>query len=251
MGTVKRVLKEHSLMKGVLSMKKLISLILTLALCLTAVSAFAEAKTDFTAEQVTISIPENAEGLGKVELNGSAKALTSTDTVVKNGDVYDITTASGLKIHFDKTGLPYFVYTQSYFASIDIYSRYDDDTQAQSMIDTLIENNVHFLVTDAYRAFQEAYLRTLGSDSLTSHVRDLASLNENEVKAVASVLVDEGGEYNIYSINDAVWVQVAANIVVTIKNSEYVMAAFFPNGDTMTEDDYADFNDFVKAISFE
>ena len=57
-------------MKGVLSMKKLISLILTLALCLTAVSAFAETKTDFTAEQISISVPENAEGLGKVELNG-------------------------------------------------------------------------------------------------------------------------------------------------------------------------------------
>ena len=57
-------------------MKKLISLILTLALCLTAVSAFAETKTDFTAEQISISIPENAEGLGKVELNGNAKALT-------------------------------------------------------------------------------------------------------------------------------------------------------------------------------
>ena len=238
-------------MKGVLSMKKLISLILTLALCLTAVSAFAETKTDFTAEQISISIPENAEGLGKVELNGSAKALTSTDTVVKNGEVYDITTGSGLKIHFDKTGLPYFVYTQSFFASIDVYSRYKNDTDAQSMIDTLIENNVHFLVTDAYRAFQEAYLRTLGSDSLSEHVRDLASLNESEIKAVASVMVDEGGEYNLYSINDTVWVQVAANAMLTIKNSEYVLVAFFPNGDTMTEDDYADFNDFVKAISFE
>jgi len=238
-------------MKGVLSMKKLISLILTLALCLTAVSAFAETKTDFTAEQISISIPENAEGLGKVELNGNAKALTSTDTVVKNGEVYDFTTGSGMKIHFDKTGLPYFVYTQSYFASIDVYSRYKNDTDAQSMIDTLIENNVHFLVTDAYRAFQEAYLRTLGSDSLSEHVRDLASLNESEIKAVASVMVDEGGEYNLYSINDTVWVQIAANAMLTIKNSEYVLVAFFPNGETMTEDDYADFNDFVKAISFE
>ena len=94
---------------------------------------------------------------------------------------------------------------------------------------------------------------TPGSDGLSQHVRRLSMLNENEVTAVANALANAWGEtdYSLYDFNVNVWIQLGANMLTTIINSEYVQVYYYPNGDEMTEDDYADFTDFMNVLTIE
>ena len=225
-------------------MKKLICLCLSLMLCLGAMGALAETAADYTADEISVSIPETKEGLGKVDLGESARALKSTD---------DVVTATGLNLQLDASNLPYLVLTQSYYASLDIYSRFQDDAVAVEYIDSLISDNIHFLIWDAYDAFSYIYVRSLGADSLSQHVRDLATLNENEVAAVANAIAMSADldSYSVYTFNGNVWIQLGPNALVTIKNSEYVQTIYMPNGDKMTEDDYTDYTEFMNALTLD
>ena len=232
-------------------MKKLLCLVLALVLCLASACAAAEATETFSAEDVTVTIPQAPADLGKVELGGAAKALKSTDEVANNNGVYTVKTASGLTIKLDASNLPYLVLTQNYYASLDIYSRFPDDATATEYIDNLINDQIHYLIWDAYDAFQFIAVRTLGSDRLSQHVRNLNMLNENEINAVASAIASASNleEYYVYTLNGQPWIQLASNVLITMANSEYVQVIFMPNGETMTEDDYTDFTEFVNALS--
>ena len=234
-------------------MKKLICLCLSLMLCLGAMGALAETAADYTADEISVSIPETKEGLGKVDLGESARALKSTDDVVNRNGVYTVKTATGLNLQLDASNLPYLVLTQSYYASLDIYSRFQDDAVAVEYIDSLISDNIHFLIWDAYDAFSYIYVRSLGADSLSQHVRDLATLNENEVAAVANAIAMSADldSYSVYTFNGNVWIQLGANALITIKNSEYVQTIYMPNGDKMTEDDYTDYTEFMNALTLD
>lgn len=229
-------------------MKKLICI--CLALMLTLGAAVSLADEDYSKDEVTIKLPEASGGLEKAELNDSARALKSTDDVVNVNGLYTVTTADGLLMVLDATSLPYLVLTQNYYASLDVYTRLDEDA-AVNLLDQLISYKVHFLVMDAYQAFQEIQVSTPGSDALSRHVRDLATLNENEVKAVASALASSCNvsDYSLYSFNGSPWIQIGANRLLTIKNGGYVQAVYLPNGNQMTEDDYTDFTEFMKALT--
>ena len=231
-------------------MKKLLCIVMALVLCLASACAAAEAAADISAEDVSVSIPELTD-MGKVELGGTAKALKSTDDVVNNNGVYTVKTASGLTMVLDAANLPYLVLTQSYYASLDIYSRFPDDATATEYIDSLISDQVHYLIWDAYDAFQFIIVRTLGSDNLSQHVRNLNMLNENEIAAVANAIVTSNdlSGYNLLMLNGQPYIQITANVLITIANSEYIQVAYQPNGNEMTDDDYTDFTEFVNALT--
>ena len=78
-------------------------------------------------------------------------------------------------------------------------------------------------------------------------------LNENEINAVASALASAWNEteFSLYTFNGNVWIQLGANVLTTIANSEYIQVYYYPQGDEMTEDDYADFTDFMNALTVE
>ena len=76
-------------------------------------------------------------------------------------------------------------------------------------------------------------------------------LNENEIAAVANAIVTQNDlpGYNLLMINGQPYIQITANVLITIANSEYIQVAYQPNGDEMTDDDYTDFTEFVNALT--
>ena len=232
-------------------MKRLLSLLLSLMLCMTVFSALAEeTASEFANDEVGLTIPDAA--LPKVELKEASQAAKAADDVVNMNNVYTIKTPDGLTITLNAANLSSFlVLTQSYYASLDIYSRFKDDATATQYINQLIEGNAHIVIWDAYEAFQSIVLYTSGSSALTKHVKNLGELRESDLKMVANQIAvnNNVSDYTMYTFNGNVWIQLGANVLVTIVNSEYVVATFYPNGDTMTEDDYDDYTKFMRALT--
>ena len=235
-------------------MKRFVCILLSLMLCLSAFSALAETaaeqKTDYSGDEVGLEIKETE--LPKVELKQESQAVSKEDTVVKQENVYSIKTPSRLNISLNAAGLPSFiVLTQSYYASLDIYSRFNSDSEATNYISDLINDNVHIVIWDAYDAFQSIVVKTAGSSSLTEHVRNLSALSDSDVQAVAELVAmnNNFAQHDIYTFNGNTWIRLADNFLLTIVNSEYVTVAYYPNGDEMAEDDYADFTVFMRALT--
>jgi NACalpha-BTF3-like transcription factor len=232
-------------------MKRLLSILLALMLCMTAFSVLAEETvSEFANDEVGLTVQENA--LPKVELKEASQATKAGDDVVNQNNVYTIKTPDGLTITLNAANLSSFlVLTQSYYASLDIYSRFKDDATATKFIDELIDGNAHIVIWDAYEAFQSIVLQTSGSSALTKHVKNLGELRESDIKMVANQIAvsNNVSDYTLYTFNGNVWIQLKANVLVTIVNSEYVVAFFYPNGDTMTDDDYDDFTKFMRALT--
>ena len=233
-------------------MKRIVCLLLSLVLCLTAFSALAEQPaSEFANDEVGLKVPE--AGMPKVELKTEAQAASKKgDDVVNQNNVYTIKTANGLNITLNASNLGTFlVLTQSYYGSIDIYRRFKDDATASQFIDSMIEGDAHVVIWDAYDAFQSIVLRGAGSSALTGHVKNLASLSESDLNAVANQIAvsNDVSSYNLYSFNGNVWIQLGANLLVTIVNSEYQVVTYYPNGDQMTDDDYTDLTKFMRALT--
>lgn len=229
-------------------MKKLLCLFMVFTMCLSAGSVFAE-EQDFSGDQISLTIPDIS--LPEVELSSEARSMATSDVVTVNNGVYDVVTPSGTNLVLDTQGLPYMTFTQSFYASLDVYSRLESDEKVKELIDALIADNIHFYILDTYQAFNYILVATPGSDMLSQHVRNLNSLNENEIKQVAAALANSCGvsDYTLYTFNGNVWIQLGANNLFSIANSEYVNVCFMPKGDSMTEDDYKDFTDFMKALT--
>lgn len=242
---------ELRLRKGVVPMKRMISLLLSLMLCFSVFSALAEgAASEFAKDEVKLTVPEY--NLPEVELKEASQAAKTSDDVVKQNNVYTIKTPTGLTISLNGGNLSgFYILTQSYYASIDVYSSFKDDATATQYIDNLIDNNYHVVIWDAYHAFQAIAVQSAGSDALTSHVKNLAGLREADIKAVAGLLLgtEDVSNVGMYTFNGNTWIQLKANVLVTIVNSEYVITSFIPNGDSMTEDDYSDFTKFMRALT--
>jgi hypothetical protein len=232
-------------------MKKLFCVLLALVLSLAGLSCFAEG-TDLTSLDVEIAIPAASEELKKGDLADASQALTSTDEVTNDNGNYTVKTSTGTVLKLQAANSPYLVFSQSFYASLQLYSRLDYDV-AIGLIDDMINLGIHYFVLDGYQAFDSIQVGTRAGDALTQHVRDLSTLNENELNQVGSVLAEFWSEQNyaLYTFGDTPWIQVGANTLITIKNSEYVMVYYIPTGETMTEDDYADFTDFMKVLTVE
>lgn len=230
-------------------MKKILGLILALALCLCSFSAVAELGVDISEDKVDASLLQEID-LPEVKINEDSRAASSGDAVLNDNGVYTIVTPTGLGIHFDPRGLTYLTMTQSYYASYDVYSRFKDTATAKKYVSSLVQDNVHILVWDAYDAFSAIIMDTLGADDLTRHVKNLAYLSESDIKLVASKIATALGynEYSLYVFNGNVWVQVGPCDLFTIVNSEYQRVEYGPNGNSMTKADYSDFTDFMRSL---
>lgn len=235
-------------------MKKLISILLTLMLCALSVMAGAE-NTTYSADDVGVTFSTGKSGLEKPDLNASPRGLgdESGSKVTNEDGLYTTVLPSGTKIVLNAKGQAYMIFTQSFYASLDMYLLYEDDEIVNSTIQMLKDNFVEFLVWDSYNAFEEIQVRAGQSDSLTAHVRNLSMLNETEMKSVANALAPRFGEtgYQLHEINGTPWIQLGEKIMLTIVNSEYVYVVYFPKGETMTEDDFADFNTFMGLLTVE
>lgn len=235
-------------------MKKYVCILLSMLLCLSAFSALAEVaaeqKSDYSNDEVGLEIKETK--LPKVDLKQASQAASNGDTVVKQDNVYSIKTPSMLNISLNAVSLPSFIIlTQSYYASLDIYSRFDSDAEATNFINNLINDNVHIVIWDAYDAFQSIVVRTAGSSSLTEHIGNLSSLDESEVQMVAAMIALDNNfsQVEIRSFNGNTWIQLADGFLLTIVNSEYVTLNYHPNDNEMTDEDNADLTVFMRALT--
>lgn len=230
-------------------MKRILGLFLALALCMTLIPAMAELGSDFSQDTVDVDLAP-AMDLPEVELNPEARAGNTADAVTNSNGVYSIITPSGMSIKFDPRGLSFMTLTQSYYASYDVYGLFNTTAAANEYINNMISGDIHVIVWDVYDAFQLILMDTLGSDDLTRHVGNLAYLNNESIQAVASALASAVGvtEYSLYSFNGNVWIQLGANNLFTIVNSEYARVQYIPNGNSMTKDDYSDFTDFMRSL---
>ena len=230
-------------------MKRVLGLILALALCMVLFPAVAELGSVFSQDQIDVDL-SSVSDLPEVKLNPEAKAGNTADAVVNSNGVYSITTPSGMGIKFDPRGLTYMTLTQSYYASYDVYGLFNTTSAANDYINKMVSGDIHVIVWDTYDAFQLILMDTLGSDDLTKHVGNLAYLNTESIKAVASALASAANlkEYSLYSFNGNVWIQLGANNLFTIVNSEYAHVQYIPNGNSMTKEDYSDFTDFMRSL---
>ena len=240
-------------------MKRVFGIVLALVLCVFSVSALATEATeavgalgsDFSQEKLGVDLAGAMDlQIPLEELQEEARAGKSSDSVTNNNGVYSISTPSGMSIKFDPRGLTYFTLTQSYQASYDVYSQFKDKATAQNYINNLINDGIHVLVWDYYDAFQFILMDTFGSDDLSKAVRNLAQLSADDIHTVASYLAVSCGldEYSLYNFNNNSWIQLGANNLFTIVNSEYAHVQYVPNGNTMTSDDYSDFTDFMRSL---
>ncbi len=230
-------------------MKKILGLILVLALCLCSLSAMAELGVDISEDKIDASLLQDID-LPEVKINEESKAGTGGDAVLNDSGVYTIVSPTGLTIQFDPRGLTYLTMTQSYYASYDVYSKFKDMSTAKKYVNTLIQDNIHILVWDSYSAFNAIIMDTVGADDLTRHVKNLAYLSESDIKLVASKLATALGysEYSLYVFNGNVWIQIGPCDLFTIVNSEYQRVEYGPNGSSMTKADYSDFTDFMRSL---
>ena len=235
-------------------MKKLISILLTLMLCALSVLAGAESTT-YSADEVGVKFSVDTSGVEKPDLNASPRGLgdESGSKVTNEDGLYTTVLPSGTRIVLNAKGQSYRIFTQSFYASLDMYLLYEDDEIVNSTIQMLKDNFVEFLVWDSYNAFEEIQVRAGQSDSLTAHVRNLSMLSETEMNYVADAIANawtvEG--YKLHEINGTPWIQLGEKIMLTIVNSEYVYVVYFPKGETMTEDDFVDFNTFMGLLTVE
>ncbi len=230
-------------------MKRILGLILALALCMVLFPAMAELGSDFSQDEINVDFAPVTD-LPEVVLNPEAKAGNTADSVTNPSGVYSIITPSGMSVQFDPRGLTYMTLTQSYYASYDIYSLFNPSSAANDFINKMIAGNIHIVVWDTYDAFELILMETLGSDDLTKHVGNLAYLTTDSIKAVASALASAANlkEYALYSFNGNVWIQLGANNLFTIVNSEYAHVQYVPKGNSMTKEDYSDFTDFMRSL---
>ena len=230
-------------------MKKTLSLILALVLCVASLPAFAELGSDFSQDEITVNAVEGIS-LSKADLNTESRAAKGADTVTNSNGVYTIKTASGMNIKFDPRGLTFMTLTQSYYASYDIYGLFNSSKDADSYINNMIANNVHIIVWDLYDAFQYIALETISGDKLTKRVGNLASMSNSDINVIAAALASAVGvsDYDLYVFNGNVWIMLGANNLFTIVNSEYAHVQYMPNGNTMTKEDYSDFTDFMRSL---
>ena len=232
-------------------MKKLVCMLAALMIC--AVSALAAGEGALTVDpsEISLNLPDDTEVIGKPELSGSAREVTEEDEVKIENGVYEVKLPSGTKLTLDASQMPYVVYTQNYFASLDLYMQIKDPDQ---LINALKENHIHLLVLDAYEAFQEIQVQAGQSDGLCKHVRNLKMLTKDELAAVASALATNCGVsgYQLHEANDNIWIQLGDDFMLSIVNSEYVKVWYVPAGEgKMTEDDFADFTDFINVLKVE
>ncbi len=227
-------------------MKKALSLILSLLLCVSLFPAFAETTPDLAGIEAELKLPEIT--LPEVSLLDEARSLGKADDVVNANNIYTITTAENT-ILLDASVIPTFeVLTQSFFASFDVYSRFQDEAVLTEYINNLIDDEVHVVIWDTYNMFNAIILFSAGSDMLSGYVKDLSSLSEADQKLVASKLAGSS-DCSLVPSNGNVWVQLKPDVLVTIVNSQYLAINFMPNGDAMTEDDAADLQLFVSALT--
>ncbi len=232
-------------------MKKLVCMLAALMIC--AVSALAAGEGALTVDpsEISLTLPDNAEVIGKPELSGSAREVTEEDEVKIENGVYEVKLPSGTKLTLDASQMPYVVYTQNYFASLDLYMQIKDPDQ---LINALKENHIHLLVLDAYGAFDEIQVRAGLYDGLSKHVRNLKMLTKDELAAVANALATnfEVSGYQLHEANDNIWIQLGDNMMLSIANSEYVIVGYLAaEGAAMTENDFADFTDFINVLKVE
>ena len=233
-------------------MKKTLSLILALALCMVSLSVFAEEGklgSDFSQDQITVQLAESIS-LPKAELDSESRAGKNADTVTNSNGVYSIRTPSGMSIKFDPRGLTFMTLTQSYYASYDVYGLFNNSKDADKYINNMISNIAHIIVWDMYDAFQYIALDTIEGDKLTRLVGNLASMSNSDINAVAGALASAVGvsDYDLYTFNGNVWIMLGANNLFTIVNSEYAHVQYIPNGNSMTKEDYSDFTDFMRSL---
>ena len=240
-------------------MKRFICLILSLVFCLSVTSVLAEGVTyevqtdttsDYSNDEVGITIPDIK--LPEVVLKEEARTARNSDDVVKQDNVYTIKTPSRLSIKLNAASLPSFqVLTQSYYSSLDVYSRFSSDADATSFIDNMIDENVHIVIWDAYEAFKSILVESVGTSALSQHVGNLSTLRQSDLEAVASQIAIDNSftEYSLYSFNGNTWIMLGDYVLLTIVNSEVVIVDYYPNGDSMTSDDYDDYTLFMKALT--
>ena len=205
--------------------------------------------SDFSSDEIELTIPEFE--LPDVSLLEKSRAATSTDTVNNNDGVYTIISPSGLYIKFDSRGTTFMTLTQSYYGSYDVYSLFNSSSEADKYINNLISQNIHIVVWDRNDNFQAIALNSLGSDDLTKHVQNLASLSEKDINYVASSMAQAVGvdSYDLYSFNGNIWVMLGSVDLFTIANSEYVHVVYAPNGSSMTKNDYSYYTDFMRSLA--
>lgn len=239
-------------------MKRFVSLILLFMFCFSSSFALAEGATytvdstltsDYSNDEVGLDMPKTK--LPDIQLKEESQARYADD-VVKQANVYSIATPSGLNITLNSSNLPSFlVLTQSYYASLDMYSRFASDADATAYINNLIDSDIHIVVMDAYDAFQYILVQNSGRSALTEHVGNLSALKQSDLEAVATQIAIDNDftSFSLYSFNGNTWIQLGDYVLLTIVNSEFVLVDYYPNGDAMTDDDYDDYTRFIKALT--
>lgn len=229
-------------------MKKTVCFLLSLCLCLSLLPVFAEESYD--SDEIGVGRP--GFDLPELKTRTITSAMTPTDKVENKDGVFTVTTQSGVKITLNTAGLSYYTFTQDFYASLDAYFRLTDEA-GEKLMDNMIKENCHFFIRDVYDSFF-IEMATLGSDRLSQHVQDLASLSESALQTVAGRIAEgllDATEYKLLTVNGNVWIRVADRVFVTIVNGEYHYATYFPAGEEMTPDDVLDAEAFINALKLE
>ena len=224
-------------------MKKLLSVLLALAMLLTCCAAFAEtAEEEITFSDADIGVKVEAPA-GKIEFaEPQAYAVSTSDVVTVSGNMNTVR-ADGLTFMLNAPS-GYIVFTQDYYASINAYMYVSDP---DALIKAMIDNNIHLIAYDTF-AGVEIDIKALGSDTVSQKVGNLANLSDSNIVNLTVAFGNANGlqAVDAYRIGSHVWMRFAGGYFVTIVGGQYVLATWYmPDAQELSD---ADMNDMGQVL---